>query len=257
MNHVAAPASIPARAAAGESVRATRRTPSAPMPRRRWHRARTSAPSSASRSIAPSGSGRTTKSFSVPCPLTNSTLPRLSAPKTCVRCRTVGCANLHRLQVRRSVVLVTTGLRERKKLRTRRELGTAALRPRRPARARRGHRRADRRGRRGLAADLLQLLLLQGGGGRRRRRRARPGTGRPPRRAPGRRAGDGVAAGRHARVARRDRPAQGVGRPGPARARQPGAPAPPARGPRPDRAQPAGCAAPSAPASPRTTSTRR
>src|SRR5215207_11628977 len=61
MNH--SPAESPPRAA----VRTTRMTPSAPMPRRRWHRAATKAPSS-SPWIVPSWSGSRTKSFSVPCP---------------------------------------------------------------------------------------------------------------------------------------------------------------------------------------------
>src|SRR6478752_5823489 len=47
----------------------TRMTPSAPMPALRSHRARTRP---AVRSRTSSGSGRSTKSFSVPCPLTNS-----------------------------------------------------------------------------------------------------------------------------------------------------------------------------------------
>src|SRR5690242_5824907 len=48
----------------------TRRTPSAPRPRRRSHRAATAAAVSDS---LPSGSGSSTKSFCVPCPLANIT----------------------------------------------------------------------------------------------------------------------------------------------------------------------------------------
>src|SRR5690606_37842702 len=48
----------------------TRSTPSAPSPRRRSHRAATPAGVNVNRA---SGSGSTTKSFSVPCPLANLT----------------------------------------------------------------------------------------------------------------------------------------------------------------------------------------
>src|SRR5687768_16811777 len=51
-------------------VRMTRMTPSAPIPRRRSQRAATKAPSSWPWMV-PSWSGRSTKSFSVPCPLSH------------------------------------------------------------------------------------------------------------------------------------------------------------------------------------------
>src|ERR1700760_1902055 len=54
-------------AAPESSPGATRSTPSAPRPRRRWQRARTAGGPS-----RPSGSGSSTKSFSVPWPSTNS-----------------------------------------------------------------------------------------------------------------------------------------------------------------------------------------
>src|SRR6185369_14142731 len=63
MNHSAAPAD--ASASGWAALRTTRRTPSAPMPRRRSHSAATNAGVSGS---TPSGSGRMTKSLPVPCP---------------------------------------------------------------------------------------------------------------------------------------------------------------------------------------------
>src|SRR5690242_7368905 len=58
--------------------RATRSTPSAPRPARRSHSARTRSGVSS----APGRSGSSTKSFSVPCPLTNLTRPMLRARMT-------------------------------------------------------------------------------------------------------------------------------------------------------------------------------
>src|SRR6266508_616319 len=54
----------------------TRRTPSAPIPAYRSHRNRTS-PASRSPWIDPSGSGNSTKSFSVPCPFNQGNVPVL------------------------------------------------------------------------------------------------------------------------------------------------------------------------------------
>src|ERR687898_136628 len=70
MNHSAAPA---IGAASGCAVaRTTRSTPSPPIPARR---SQSRCTRSSGRSSSPSGSGSSTKSFSVPCPLTNRVTP--------------------------------------------------------------------------------------------------------------------------------------------------------------------------------------
>src|SRR5438067_6729259 len=66
MNH------SPADGSSSAAARTTRSTPSAPRPRRRSHSAATLAPVSSRR---PAGSGSSTKSFCVPCPLRNSIPP--------------------------------------------------------------------------------------------------------------------------------------------------------------------------------------
>src|SRR5690348_5172028 len=68
MNQVASPRAATAEGSSVASVRTTRMTPSAPMPARRSHSRRTCCSSSSCRPLA---SGISTKSFWVPCPLTN------------------------------------------------------------------------------------------------------------------------------------------------------------------------------------------
>src|SRR3954453_18990716 len=68
MNKSAPPRTATACGSSVASVRTTRSTPSAPMPERRSHNAATSAGSRSCRTL-PSGSGSSTKSFSVPWPL--------------------------------------------------------------------------------------------------------------------------------------------------------------------------------------------
>src|SRR6185369_7590437 len=74
MNHRAAPGAAAAGSAAAST---TLSTPSAPTPNRRSQSARTSSGVS---SRSPSGSGTITKSFPVPCPLTNRTQQSYGAP---------------------------------------------------------------------------------------------------------------------------------------------------------------------------------
>src|SRR5680860_161042 len=68
MNHSASSRAAIAAGSSYASHRITRITPSPPIPARRSHRAATSSPEREPCTL-PSGSGSSTKSFSVPCPL--------------------------------------------------------------------------------------------------------------------------------------------------------------------------------------------
>src|ERR1043165_8369002 len=88
MNHSAVPAD--ASASGWAALRTTRRTPSAPMPRRRSQSAATNVGVNGS---VPSGSGRMTKSLPVPCPLAKRMVSILPHDLQC-RCGDVGSATI-------------------------------------------------------------------------------------------------------------------------------------------------------------------